>query len=147
MIKYEISKIFVNMKDISKIIPTFASSRSLNNLSEVRKSGMPETSDGSSSPLVKSPKSHFLTEFKENESPVTQLLQTTGNGTTHEDSARREDLMKHSYSTSTIKEEEEPDSDSAIGLKSTSPFSVGSINSVTPATLNVAKAHIVKVAD
>lgn len=123
LVKFEIRKLFTSMKDVSKIIPTFQSSRSINNLIELTKqqqqqyayypSYHPHPSNVSddiynrSFPLVKSPKTFTLSNYKDTESPITQLLQTIDNGMggSHLDD---KDMM-HSFSTNTIKEEEEPE--------------------------------------
>ncbi|CAK7891304.1 hypothetical protein CAAN1_01S04500 [[Candida] anglica] len=141
LVKSEIGKLFINMKDIGKIIPTFQSSRSLNNLSEIRRGNAEDPN--SQFPLVKSPKTFTLSNYKDDESPITQLIQSSNQA----EAAEKE--VVHSHSTNTIREEEEPDSDSGIGEipdASLSAISLtGSIKSVNPTTLNVAKAHIVKV--
>ncbi|CAH2355914.1 hypothetical protein CLIB1423_38S00408 [[Candida] railenensis] len=152
LVKFEIGKLFINLKDIGKIIPTFASSRSLNNLSEIRKGNINLDDPNNQFPLVKSPKTFTLANYKDNESPVTKLIQSQSQAETNGISDK--DIM-HSHSTNTITEEDEPDSDTAPerGIPpAASPLSAismsnGSIKTVQQQTLNVARAHIVKVSD
>ena len=73
VVKQEIQKLFFNMKDISKVIPTFQSSKSIKNLAEIAQ-------QMESNKLVKSPKTYTLSNYKENESPIAQLI-ATSNGT------------------------------------------------------------------
>lgn len=96
LVKFEIRRLFMNMKGISRIIPTYQSLRSITEMAELAgKDG------GRPFPLVKSPKTFTLAHYNDTESPVTQLLNTTGNN------ASNEKDFAHSYSTNTIKEEEE----------------------------------------
>lgn len=150
LVKFEIGKLFINMKDIGKIIPTFASSRSLNNLSEIRRGHVDVNDPNSQFPLVKSPKTFTLANYKDNELPVSQLIQSQSQAETVNGLTEKDGLNAHP--TNTIKEEDEPDSDvnTEMGVPpAASPMSAismsNSINSVQQQTLNVAKAHIVKV--
>lgn len=97
LVKSEIRKLFTNMKDISKIIPTFQASKSLNDLAAIANRGSSKEDGFNAIPMVKSPKSYTLTHYTDNESPINQLIQTS----------EATDGMK--YSTCTIKEEEEPE--------------------------------------
>lgn len=102
LVKFEIRRLFMNMKGISRIIPTYQSLRSITEMAELA------GKDGSRSfPLVKSPKTFTLANYNDTESPVNQLLNTTGNSTTN---TNEKDFV-HSYSTNTIKEEEEETED------------------------------------
>ncbi|ODV78339.1 uncharacterized protein CANTADRAFT_35488, partial [Suhomyces tanzawaensis NRRL Y-17324] len=103
LVKLEIRKLFINMKDVSKIIPTFQSSKSINNLTNLIREQNEEDSE-KPTPLVKSPKTFKLSNYKDTESPVNQLLQSTNAVVEQEP----HDVV-HSYSTNTIKEEEEPE--------------------------------------
>lgn len=95
LVKFEIRRLFMNMRGISRIIPTYQSLRSITEMAELG------GKNGSKSfPLVKSPKTFTLANFNDTESPVNQLLNTTGANTNDKD-------FVHSYSTNTIKEEEE----------------------------------------
>lgn len=102
-------------KEILKLVQT---SGQLNELLTPDDAGpddehVPESSDASSALLVKSPKTFSLSNFKEAEtSPINQLLSadTKNSRGDHEQSinfAKKELIM--SFSTNTIREEEEPD--------------------------------------
>lgn len=159
LVKFEIGKLFVNMKDIGKIIPTFQSSRSLNNLSEIRKGNVSLDDPNNQFPLVKSPKTFTLANYKDNELPVSQLIQSQSQAETIHPHPTHPNItiingddIIHSHITNTIREEEEPESDSELGIPpAASPLSAisasNSTHSVQQQTLNVAKAHIVKVSE
>ncbi|KAK6454354.1 uncharacterized protein RJT20DRAFT_58075 [Scheffersomyces xylosifermentans] len=105
LVKYEIKKLFFNMKDIGKIIPTFQSSKSIQNLTTItHQQFCQELEDGRPFPLVKSPKTFTLANFKDNESPINQLMQTANS---NRDEAKSE--RSRTFSTDTIKEEDEPE--------------------------------------
>ena len=69
LVKFEIKKLFFNMKDISKVIPTFRSLKSIKNLADL--------AQDIDNKLVKSPKTFTLANYNDNESPINQLLATT----------------------------------------------------------------------
>lgn len=100
LVKYEIRKLFVGLKDVGKIIPTFQTSKSISNLNELQSQipNLTANDFNSSFSLVKSPKTYTLSNYKDNESPINQLLQ----------SQKNQDMVQ-SLSTNTIKEEEEPE--------------------------------------
>ena len=129
LVKAEIRKLFYNMKDISTIIPTFLTSKSINNISALLRETekdlphVPELQgsqsehdqvdhvpavipegDFENGSLVKSPKTFTLSHFSETESPINQLLQTTATSV-----PGKIGIEAREYSTSTIKEEEEPE--------------------------------------
>ncbi|CAH6720425.1 hypothetical protein CLIB1444_03S11606 [[Candida] jaroonii] len=98
LVKYEIRKLFIGLKDVGKIIPTFQTSKSISNLNELQ-SQIPNLTINdfnNSFNLVKSPKTFTLSNYNDDESPINQLLQTT----------KKQDML-HSFSHNTIEEEEE----------------------------------------
>lgn len=133
LVKFEIRKLFTSMKDVGKVIPTFQSSRSINNLIEMNKQHQQQAlyypdyypqarnldNEGRSFSLVKSPKTFALSHYKDNESPINQLLQTIDNSHgVHSDVKE----MLHSFSTNTIKEEEEPEEHEDVNEVRTIPI-------------------------
>lgn len=134
LVKFEIRKLFTSIKDVGKVIPTFQSSRSINNLIEMNKQHQQQAlyypnyyqnrsfnQEDRAFSLVKSPKTFALSHYKDNESPINQLLQTIDNcNGVHPD----EKDMLHSFSTNTIKEEEEPEEhDASDDTKTTEVYS------------------------
>ncbi|CUM65062.1 uncharacterized protein PRCAT00002684001 [Priceomyces carsonii] len=103
LVKSEIRNLFINMKDVGNVIPTFQSSRSIQNLTELARQQVPNDTSSSAFPLVKSPKTFTLSNYKDTESPINQLLQSSA------PAADGQKDLSHSYSTNTIKEEDEPD--------------------------------------
>lgn len=100
LVKYEIRKLFIGLKDVGKIIPTFQTSKSISNLNELQ-SQIPNLTINdfnNNFNLVKSPKTFTLSNYNDDESPINQLLQTT----------KKQDIL-HGFSHNTIQEEEEPE--------------------------------------
>lgn len=102
VVKYEIRKLFIGLKDVGKIIPTFQTSKSIFNLNQLQNQipNLTANDFNNSFSLVKSPKTYTLSNYKDNESPINQLLQ----------SQKNKDMLP-SYSTNTIREEEEPETE------------------------------------
>lgn len=100
LVKYEIRKLFIGLKDVGKIIPTFQTSKSISNLNELQSQipNLTVNDFNNSFALVKSPKTFTLSNYNDNESPINQLLQS-----------QRNQGVGHTFSTNTIKEEEEPE--------------------------------------
>ncbi|CAK9442369.1 uncharacterized protein LODBEIA_P61120 [Lodderomyces beijingensis] len=69
MVKFEIQKLFFKMKDISNVIPTYEASESIKCLAQLSHSDHHK--------LVKSPKTFTLSNFRDTESPIAQLLATS----------------------------------------------------------------------
>lgn len=97
-VKIEIYKLFTNLKTIEKIIPNYHASRSINSIVESKNGRGPYPNEPF--PLVKSPKTFTLSNYNSHESPIAQLLQTP-------QKVQSGLEIPHSYSTRTIKEEEE----------------------------------------
>lgn len=125
-VKFEIRRLFMNMRGISRIIPTYQSLRLITEMAELG-----GNNGGKSFPLVKSPKTFTLANYNDTESPVTQLLNTPGNAPQHDD-------FVHSYSTNTIKEEEEENDDDPNQSKT-------SIVVADHATMRVGKPQLVEL--
>lgn len=100
-VKIEIYKLFTNLKAIEKIIPNYHLSRSINSIVESKNGRGPCPDEPF--PLVKSPKTFTLSNYNSHESPIAQLLQTP-------QKVQSGLEIPHSYSTRTIKEEEELES-------------------------------------
>ncbi|KAK6199956.1 uncharacterized protein RJT21DRAFT_132992 [Scheffersomyces amazonensis] len=83
------------MRDIANIIPTFENSKTIASLTLL------DREQFLNSTLVKSPKNYTLSHFKDNESPIQQLLHSSNNG------HHNKEELSTSYSTNTIKEEDE----------------------------------------
>ncbi|EGV64802.1 hypothetical protein CANTEDRAFT_129995 [Yamadazyma tenuis ATCC 10573] len=100
LVKYEIRKLFIGLKDVGKIIPTFQTSKSISNLNELQSQipNLTASDFNNSFSLVKSPKTYTLSNYKDNESPINQLLQS-----------QKPKEIVHSFSHNTIKEEDEPE--------------------------------------
>lgn len=103
IVKYEIRKLFVGLKDVGRIIPTFQTSKSISNLNDLQNQipNLTVNDFNNSFSLVKSPKTYTLSNYNDNESPITQLLQSSGQ--------KNNGDMVPSFSTNTIKEEDEPE--------------------------------------
>lgn len=97
LVKYEIRKLFIGLRDVGKIIPTFQTSKSISNLNALQHQipNLSVSDINNSFNLVKSPKHFTLSNFNEDESPVTGLMKSS-----------KKDIL-HSYSTNTIQEEDE----------------------------------------
>ncbi|KAK6460877.1 Sec7 domain-containing protein [Scheffersomyces coipomensis] len=104
MVKFEIKKLFFNMKDIGNIIPTFEASKTISGLALLDH----EQFIKNFNPLVKSPKNFTLSNFKDTESPIQQLLSSSSNG-------NHPGEISNSHSTSTIKEEDEDAEEEELG--------------------------------
>ena len=98
LVKVEIKKLFFNMKDIGNIIPTFKSSKSIKNIARLQEQHQLEQNK-----LVKSPKTFTLSNLKENESPIAQLIATSNQSSSP---PRKESVME-----TTITEEDEWEED------------------------------------
>lgn len=98
-VRLEVQKLFSNMKNISKLIPNYLSSKTIN---EIVQAKIPSKGKENTKPfpLVKSPKTFTLSNYNNNESPIAQLLESTNE-------KNNAPIIAHSYSTGTIKEEEE----------------------------------------
>lgn len=94
----EIDKIFQGIAHIDKVIPNIQSYQSLNSVFNSKDHDV----DDEAFPLVRSPKNFTLSNYNEEESPIKQLLETA-------EKSDRTPAMHLSYSTGTIKEEEEED--------------------------------------
>lgn len=92
------------MKDVGKIIPTFQSSKSINDLTMLLRQ-QEKDAINLINPLVKSPKTFALSNYNDNESPINQLLQSSG--ALENEESNTENI--HNFTTNTIKEEEEPE--------------------------------------
>ncbi|KAK7677095.1 hypothetical protein QCA50_019908 [Cerrena zonata] len=158
LVKFEIRKLFTSMRDVSKVIPTFQSSRSINNLIELTKqqqhqyayypsyhphqhpanNGSGEDDQNKGFSLVKSPKTFTLSNYNDNESPINQLLQTIDSNN-HLHSGDKNDLM-HSFSTNTIKEEEEPEE--SDDTKTANDYTISTKNNPSGETLQ--PSHVLK---
>jgi SEC7 domain proteins len=103
-VKTEIRRLFTNMKDVGKIIPTFQSSKSINDLTMLLRQ-QEKDAINLINPLVKSPKTFALSNYNDNESPINQLLQSSG--ALENEESNTENI--HNFTTNTIKEEEEPE--------------------------------------
>ncbi|KAG2732186.1 hypothetical protein G9P44_004603 [Scheffersomyces stipitis] len=126
LVKFEIKKLFFNMKDIGKIIPTFQSSKSIHNLTTLtNQEFFEELEDGRPFPLVKSPKTFTLSNFNDNESPIAQLINSSST------LAKDDKDLPHSYSTGTIKEEDEPEDQELETKVDTPNLSTESFSSAT----------------
>jgi hypothetical protein len=100
LVQAEIFKLFSSLKDVSKVIPTFSTSKSINDLVAMNKSNEKQTKELRNEALanmVKSPKSFALVDFNDTESPINQLMGCEA------------PVMVSSHSTDTITEEEEPE--------------------------------------
>lgn len=97
LVKYEIRKLFIGLKDVGKIIPTFQTSKSISNLNELQTQipNLTVNDFNNSFALVKSPKTFTLSNYNDNESPINQLLNS------------QRSQVGHTFSTNTIKEEDE----------------------------------------
>lgn len=126
LVKKEIHQLFTSLKDLDKKIPSYESSKSLQNIVELTKLKGPLVDSLEIPPLreddvpfhlVKSPKTFTLAEFQDIESPVSQLLKSGGASPVEAVSAAGEEngsstptkAISHSFSTNTIQEEEEPE--------------------------------------
>ncbi|ODV70202.1 hypothetical protein HYPBUDRAFT_101716 [Hyphopichia burtonii NRRL Y-1933] len=134
LVKFEIRKLFTSMKDVSKVIPTFQSSRSINNLIELTKQQQHQYAYYP----MKSPKTFTLSNYNDNESPINQLLQTIDSNN-HLHSGDKNDLM-HSFSTNTIKEEEEPEE--SDDTKTANDYTISTKNNPSGETLQ--PSHVLK---
>lgn len=99
LVKSEIKKLFFNMKDIGNIIPTFKSSKSIKNIAKLQEQHQLEQNK-----LVKSPKTFTLSNLKDNESPIAQLIATSNQSSSP---PRKESVME----TTITEEDEEEDED------------------------------------
>lgn len=97
LVKSEIKKLFFNMKDIGNIIPTFKSSKSIKNIAKLQEQHQLEQNK-----LVKSPKTFTLSNLKDNESPIAQLIATSNQSSSP---PRKESVME----TTITEEDEEED--------------------------------------
>lgn len=97
-VKIEIYNLFTNLKAVEKIIPNYHASKSINSIIESKNGRGPYPDEPF--PLVKSPKTFTLSNYNSHESPIAQLLQTP-------QQVQSGLEIPHSYSTRTIKEEEE----------------------------------------
>ncbi|KAI5959908.1 uncharacterized protein KGF55_005140 [Candida pseudojiufengensis] len=112
-VKLEIKKLFYNMKDISKIIPTFKSSKSIKNLAELAAANHQQQQFlAENNKLVKSPKNFTLSNYKDNESPIAQLIASTSTNTKDNSSdSSISPPQKQSMMQTTIREEDEDEVD------------------------------------
>ncbi|CAN3371420.1 hypothetical protein DIURU_005108 [Diutina rugosa] len=78
LVKAEIRKLFINMKDVSKYIPSFQASKSLTDLTSAHH--RPLDDDYHSIPPVTAPTSYTLSQYRDNESPINQLMHQTSDG-------------------------------------------------------------------
>ncbi|KAI5958753.1 hypothetical protein CANMA_004170 [Candida margitis] len=102
LVKSEIKKLFFNMKDIGNIIPTFKSSKSIKNIAKLQEQHQLEQNK-----LVKSPKTFTLSNLKDNESPIAQLIATSNQSSSP---PRKESMME----TTITEEDEEDEEDVAV---------------------------------
>lgn len=96
LVKAEIHKLFANMKDVLKYIPTFLTLKLINDLAGLAASKLDE--DYNSMPPIKTPGLYALSQYRDNELPINQLMHQT---------------LDEPFPSGTIKEEEEPEDVSA----------------------------------
>lgn len=93
LVKMEIRKLFLNMKDVSKYIPTFQTLKLIGDLA-VLTTAKPTDNDYNLMPPIKTPTLYTLSQYRDNELPINQLMHQTADAP---------------YPTATIKEEDEPE--------------------------------------
>ncbi|KAG7660638.1 uncharacterized protein J8A68_005904 [[Candida] subhashii] len=91
LVKLEIKKLFLNMKDVSKVIATYESCKSIAKFvsmaqkQDIERQHLQEqylqslNNNNENQILVKSPKTFTLSDFQGNESPIKQLLASSNN--------------------------------------------------------------------
>lgn len=166
LVKKEIHQLFSSLKDLDKKIPSYESSKSLQNIVELTKLKVPPPENLDIQPtneddvpfhLVKSPKTFAFSEFQDIESPVSQLLKSGGASPVEPASAGGGDAgtagiaggdsntpaktITHSFSTNTIQEEEEPEDDEMNNTTMMNTTSQSNASKGIASTVVVVKAH------
>lgn len=78
LVKAEIRKLFINMKDVLKYIPSFQASKLLTDLTSAHH--RPLDDDYHSIPPVTAPTLYTLSQYRDNELPINQLMHQTLDG-------------------------------------------------------------------